>query len=111
MSKDNREKTSAKEGGVANYGPVTDNEQAQRFELEVDGAVAFAAYRRVGDVLEMYSTVTPPALRGRGIASDLARAALDSARERGLKIIPTCWFIDRFIRENPQYRDLLAERV
>ncbi|HUG15125.1 MAG TPA: GNAT family N-acetyltransferase [Thermomicrobiales bacterium] len=93
---------------MAEFGPVRDNEQARRFELEVDGAVAFAAYRQVGDALEMYSTVTPPALRGRGIASALARAALDSARERGLKVIPTCWFIDQFIRDNPDYRDLLA---
>lgn len=93
---------------MTQLGSVTDNESAQRFELELDGDIAFAAYRVSGDTIDFYSTVTPPAHRGRGVASALARHALDSARERGLKVIPTCWFFEVYIRGHPEYSDLLV---
>jgi predicted GNAT family acetyltransferase len=46
--------------------------------------------------------------RGGGIASHLTTHALDYARERGLKIVPSCPFVAAYIARHPEYRDLLA---
>ena len=46
---------------------------------------------------------------GLGLGSRLARAALDDARARGLKVMPLCPFIAGFIeRHLDEYRDLVV---
>ncbi len=87
---------------------VRDNRAEQEFELDLDGYRAVAAYQREGDRIVFTHTVVPPAIEGRGVGSKLIRAALDSARDQGLKVVPQCPFVAAFIRKHPAYRDLLA---
>jgi predicted GNAT family acetyltransferase len=87
---------------------VTDNRAEQEFTLELDGHRAVAAYQREGDRIVFTHTVVPPAIEGRGVGSKLIRAALDSARDQKLKVIPQCRFVAAFIAKHPAYRDLLA---
>ena len=62
-----------------------------RFWTEVDGDVAYLAYRQVDDhTVDFVSTWTPPPYRGRGIATAITHHALAWAREHGLTVIPTC---------------------
>jgi len=49
----------------------------------------------------------PKKLEGRGVGSKLIRAALDSARDRGLKVIPICPFVKAFIVRHPEYQALV----
>lgn len=83
---------------------------ADRFELHVDGQLAaYADTRHHGDgVVEMPHTYTLPPFRGRGLAAQLVRAALDSLAANGHRVHPTCWFVAEFIDANPQYGHLLA---
>ena len=62
---------------------VRDNKAQNRFELDVDGAVAFANYRVTPTAVIVTHTETPRALRGRGIASELVRGALELIRADG----------------------------
>ncbi|MDT4997198.1 MAG: uncharacterized protein QOD45_1266, partial [Pseudonocardiales bacterium] len=57
-------------------------------------------------------TEISPEFGRRGLASELIRAALDSARTRGLQVQPFCPFVRGFIAKHPDYRDLVpsAER-
>ena len=55
---------------------VRDNKSLSRFELDVEGTVAFANYRLAPGAVIITHTETPRALRGRGIASELVRGAL-----------------------------------
>ncbi|WP_085808765.1 GNAT family N-acetyltransferase [Sphingomonas sp. TZW2008] len=87
---------------------VRDNRAEQEFELDLDGHRAVAAYQREGGRIVFTHTVVPPAIEGRGVGSKLIRAALDSARDQGLKVVPQCPFVAAFIRKHPAYRDLLA---
>jgi predicted GNAT family acetyltransferase len=87
---------------------VRDNRAEQEFEYDVDGYRAIAAYQREGETIVFTHTVVPPAIEGRGVASKLIRAALDSARDQGLKVIPQCQFVAAYIGKHPEYRDLLA---
>ncbi|HVU00570.1 MAG TPA: GNAT family N-acetyltransferase [Polyangiaceae bacterium] len=87
---------------------VVDAVERSRFELAVDGAVAFSKYRRDGNVVTFIHTEVPEALEGRGIGSALAKGALDLVREKGERVIPKCPFIRSYIEKHPEYRDLVV---
>ena len=87
---------------------VRDNKSRQRFELDVDGAMAFANYRLTPDAVIITHTETPAALRGRGIASELVKGALEMIRADGLKVVAGCGFVVDYLQKHPEFADLEA---
>src|SRR5690606_19380608 len=88
---------------------VADNVAAARFEVRLDGTVVgFADYVLKGGTIILSHTEVQPEFEGRGLGSRLARAALDAARDAGLKVIPRCPSIARYIDRHPEYADLVA---
>jgi predicted GNAT family acetyltransferase len=53
-------------------------------------------------------TGTEPAWRGRGLAAELTRFALDDARAHDRRVSPVCPYTAGYIAEHPEYQDLLA---
>ncbi len=76
---------------------VRHDEAQNRYELETEHGLAIAVYSRQADRLVFTHTEVPPADEGRGIGSQLVRAALDDARRRGFKIVPA----DPVLKEVP----------
>ena len=87
---------------------VVHNSGASRFELRVQGQLCIAQYRLVDDVMWLTHTETPPALRGRGLAERVVRAALDHARAHGMKVRPACSYVRTYLRRHPEAHDLVA---
>jgi uncharacterized protein len=87
---------------------VRDNKAQSRFEMDVEGAVAFANYRLTPSTVIITHTETPPALRGRGIASELVKGALELIRADGLKVVAGCAFVVDYLRKHPEYADLVG---
>jgi len=87
---------------------VRDNKAKSRFELDVEGALAFANYRLTPQAVVITHTETPVALRGRGIASELVKGALDLIRADGHKVIGACGFVVDYLRKHPEEADLVA---
>jgi predicted GNAT family acetyltransferase len=87
---------------------VRGNKAQNRFELDVGDAVAFAIYRQTPAAVIITHTETPHALRGRGIASELVKGALELIRADGRKVIAGCGFVVDYLRKHPEYRDLVA---
>jgi predicted GNAT family acetyltransferase len=87
---------------------VIDNEGRHRFELPVDGLVAFANYRREPGHWTITHVETPPALRGGGVAGRLMQGVLDQARAQGVTVTPQCSYARAYMTRHPQYADLLA---
>jgi predicted GNAT family acetyltransferase/glutaredoxin len=88
---------------------VTDNPDASRYELRLNGRlIGLAAYRRRPGRVTITHTEVDEACSGRGFGSMLARAVLDDARARGERVLPLCPFIAGYIERHPEYRDLLA---
>lgn len=92
------------------HGPVQDNTARNRYELQVDGELAFINYRRTGNVVTMTHAEVPARFEGRGVGSALARGALDLVRAGGGRVVPACPFIAVYLERHPEYRDLLATR-
>lgn len=88
---------------------VVDNQSEERYEAQVDGKVAGAAFYelRPGRIVFVHTEVDP-AYEGHGIGSALAKNALDDARSKDLHVIARCPFIAHYIEAHPGYRDLLA---
>jgi uncharacterized protein len=87
---------------------VRDNKARSRFELDVDGGLAFANYRLTPQAVVVTHTETPAALRGRGIASELVKGALNLIRADGHKVIGACGFVVDYLRKHPEEADLVA---
>ncbi len=85
---------------------VRDNPDKRRFELELDGHVAFSEYTRAGDMLTIRHTEVPKQHGGKGVGSALVRGLLDIARAQGLKVRPLCPFVAGYIDKHPEYADL-----
>jgi uncharacterized protein len=87
---------------------VRDNKVLGRFELDVEGAMAFANYRVTPQAIVITHTETPRALRGRGVASELIKGSLDLIRADGGKVIAGCGFVVGYLYKHPEYADLMA---
>ncbi|MBV9561509.1 MAG: N-acetyltransferase [Bradyrhizobium sp.] len=85
---------------------VRDNKLQQRFELDVEGGLAFANYRLTADSVIITHTETPRALRGRGIASELVKGVLELIRADGRRVIAGCSFVADYLAKHPEYADL-----
>lgn len=86
---------------------VRHNPQRQRYEAEVDGAVAVADYVIEGDRQVFTHTFVPAELRRRGIAEALVRTALADVRAAGRKVVPVCSYVARFIDRHAEFKPLL----
>jgi predicted GNAT family acetyltransferase len=85
-----------------------DNEDRQRFELDVEGTIAFVSYRKSPGAITLVHTEVPPELGGRGVGSKLGRATLDAVRAQRRQLTVACDFIRAFMTKHPEYNDLLA---
>jgi predicted GNAT family acetyltransferase len=81
---------------------IDNNALASRFELAVNGGLAVLDYRIDGDTVFLLHVEVPLAEQGRGIAGKLSHAALEFARDNGLKVVPWCPFIATYIRRHPE---------
>lgn len=87
---------------------VVDVPDSNRYEARVDGRLAgFADYIRTAELVVFTHTEVDTAFEGHGVGGALARFGLDHARALGLKVMPQCPFIKRWLGRHPDYADLI----
>lgn len=85
---------------------IRHDREAQRFTLPAAGDEAVLQYRIMGDMGDMSQPATvdfthtyvPPKLRGQGLAEALVRHGLAWAKQQGLHIQASCWYVGKFLR-------------
>jgi len=87
---------------------VTHQLDAQEFSTEVEGYRAELQYRLRDGVMTIVHTGVPDEIGGRGVAAELTRVALETARANGWKVVPACAYAEAFIRRHREYQDLLV---
>jgi uncharacterized protein len=87
---------------------VKDNPARGRFELEENGLMAFAIYRRDGQHIVIPHVEAAPALRGTGTADRLMTGIVALARAEGFRITPTCSYARIWFRRHKDAADVLA---
>lgn len=87
---------------------IRDDPENRRYVAEVDGDLAgFTEYEPWEDRLIFPHTEIDEAYSGRGVATTLIKEALDDVRSKGHMIVPLCPFVARFVRQNPDYMDMV----
>jgi uncharacterized protein len=87
---------------------VADNPDKARYEIHLDGEVAgFVDYRLSHNGIAFLHTETDERFRHHGVAGQLIQASLDSARKRGLAVLPYCPFVRSWIGDHQDYADLV----
>lgn len=81
---------------------------AQRYELTAPDGVTFADYRDAGSVRIILHVETPAAARGKGYAGQLMDAIVQDARQRGLKLQPSCSYAAAYMERHPEATDVRA---
>lgn len=86
---------------------IINDKPGNRFVLDVDGNEVYVLYSENKEMLDLYSTYTPPQLRGQGLAEKVVLAAFEYAKEKNLKVIPSCWYVRKFLEKHTEYQNLV----
>ncbi|MCA4133981.1 GNAT family N-acetyltransferase [Arthrobacter sp. M4] len=87
---------------------IQHNPERERFEVLIAGnVIGKAAYKTFdsGEKVQriFYHTVINEEYGGQGLAGKLATVALDETVAAGLRIVPVCPFIKKFLTKHPEY--------
>ena len=52
----------------------------------------------------------PDRFCGQGIASQLTLAVLEDLKRQGLKVVPLCRFMARYILRHPEWKQMVADK-
>lgn len=74
---------------------------AHRFTTTVDGERAVLDYTLAANVMTITHTGVPGPIEGRGIAAQLTRTALDTARANGWRVVPACSYAAAYLARHP----------
>ena len=88
---------------------IRNNEKNQRFEIVIENEIAFLEYRWNKDDLVLMHTLVPPKFERMGLASSLAKFALEHAKEKHLTIIVYCPFVVQYVKTHTEYNFLLKK--
>ena len=88
---------------------VIHDKTKERFIIVIDRSESLVDYSIEGNKMNLYHTYTHPNLRGKGLAAQVIKAALEYAKKNNLKVIPGCSFVQAFISTNKKYKELVAD--
>ena len=87
------------------------NEELSRVDAHVgDTLIGFAAYEVCDDgTYSFHHTEVFEEYSGHGYGKGLAAGVMDVARERGVKVAPTCPFLRKYMDAHPETQDIRAD--
>ncbi|WP_406486534.1 GNAT family N-acetyltransferase [Streptomyces sp. NBC_01563] len=88
--------------------PVVERIDARhRYMIQVDGATAgFTVYRDRDGQRVFYHTEIDDAFAGQGLASILVTEALNDVRESGMRIVPVCPYVAKYLKKHDEFADI-----
>ena len=90
---------------------VADAPERHRYEarlVDSGGLAALISYDRSETWIALLHTEVQAGFEGQGVGSQIVQGALDDARARGLKVIPKCPFVVRWLERHPEQHDVLS---
>jgi uncharacterized protein len=73
---------------------------------EGEGELVYA--QPSSQVLDLVHTGVQPTLKGRGVGDALVQAAVAYARDKGMRIVPTCPYVQHWLKSHPEAQDLVV---
>ena len=87
-----------------------DNEEKNRFELQVGAITAFVDYiiNKKGNIYLTHTEV-PKEAEGKGYAKELLENVFQEIETRELELVPICPFVKAYLQRKPEWKKLLAD--
>lgn len=85
------------------------NRASNRFELTVDGHIAFIDYNEREKVISLIHTESPIELAGRGVATALIEKTLQYLEDNGYTLLPLCPLVFAFIKRHKEWARIVSE--
>ena len=80
-----------------------------RFEIEESGQIAYLEFETDGHGwMTLWHTEVPEQMRGKGVASELAKTAFEYAKANTLKVDVICPLAANFLASHPEYKGLVG---
>ena len=92
---------------TTNTSNIIVNEKTNRFELPIGEAIAYIDYGWRKEELVLFYIYVPIPHRGKGYSSALIEYAMQYARDKKVKVIVHCSYINRYLRMHPEHHDLV----
>ena len=94
-----------------NYDMINIEQNDKTFDLFYDAEKAgFLEYNKNKEgILEITHTEVDPEFGGKGLGTELVKAAVAEAQKNNLKIISLCPYAKKVIEKTPEFKDLLVE--
>ena len=90
---------------------LKDNTDRKQFELSVEGFTARIEYMIMSNKIFLTHTEVPRELEGKGVGSKIVKLAFEEIEKRGLKLIPLCPFVAKYLTKHPEWKKILADDV
>lgn len=85
------------------------NKEKNRFELAVEGHIAFIEYILAkGDVMFLTHTEVPEVLGGKGVGSEIVEKALNYIKDHNYTLAPLCPFVAKYLTKHTDWKSILA---
>ncbi|MFG2971153.1 MULTISPECIES: GNAT family N-acetyltransferase [unclassified Streptomyces] len=79
----------------------------RRYDILVDGQRAgLTAYRDRGAQRVFFHTEIDEAFAGQGLGAQLVQQALDDVRASGMRIVPVCPYVAKFLKRHDEFADI-----
>jgi len=75
------------------------------------GEIAVLQYRWLKGSMVLMHTLVPSSNRLKGVGSTLVKYVLDYVRTQNLKIVVYCPFVTKYIKDHPEYNDLIDNTI
>jgi len=90
---------------------LKDNTDRKQFELSVEGFTARIEYMIMSNKIFLTHTEVPRELEGKGVGSKIVKLAFEEIEKQGLKLIPLCPFVAKYLTKHPEWKKILADDV
>ncbi|MFL6427194.1 MAG: GNAT family N-acetyltransferase [Acidobacteriaceae bacterium] len=83
-----------------------------RFEIDERGEIAYLEFDRDSQGwMTIWHTEVPPAMRGRGVAAELAQTAFEYAKQNHLRVDVICPLAADYAAKHPEYQSLIGKQA
>lgn len=89
---------------------IINNIKLSRFETEINGEFAYVEYHFYKGDIALMHTFVPELARSKGVASALAKFALEYVKEGNLKLMVYCPTIAKYMKLHPEYEFLIDKQ-
>ena len=85
---------------------VIHNKEKKQFEMQIGDQIAMVKYILGSSEIIFTHTEVPEEFEGHGVASKIAKVAVEYAKAQGLRIRPLCPYISAYIKRHPEYQSI-----